>query len=58
MLILIEKDVENWMLKTTLPKFADCEKDLNRFADLQNFYFITKRTSFFVCFYLCVRVLL
>ena len=54
----MEKDVENWMLETTLPKYADCEKDLNLICTFENLYFITIRTSFFVRFYLCVRVFL
>ena len=44
--MLMEKDVENWMLETTLPKYADCEKDLNPIRAFENFYLITKRTSF------------
>ena len=52
--MLMEKDVENLMLETTLPKYADCEKDLNLIRAFENFYIIlTKRTSFF---YLCVCV--
>ena len=53
----MEKDVENWMLETTLLKYADCEKDLNPIRAFENFYFITKRTSLCVCG-VCVRVLL
>ena len=54
--------MENWMLETTLPKYADCEKDLNPIRAFGNVYFITKRTSFFLCVCVCecarVRVLL
>ena len=42
--MLMKKDVENWMLETTLPKYADCEKDLNPIRAFEIFYFITKRT--------------
>ena len=52
----MEKDVENWMLETTLPKYADCEKDLNPIRAFENVYFITKRTSFFFCVCVCVCV--
>ena len=45
--------MENWMLETTLPKYADCEKDLNPIRAFGNVYFITKRTSFF-CVCVCV----
>ena len=51
--MLMEKDVENWMLETTLPKYADCERDLNPIRAFGNFYFITKRASFF-CACACV----
>ena len=52
----MEKDVENWMLETTLPKYADCEKDLNPIRAFENVYFITKGTSFFVFLFVCVCV--
>ena len=52
--MLMEKDVESWMLETALPKYADCERDLNPIREFGNFYFITKRASFFFC--VCVRV--
>ena len=48
--------MENWMLETTLPKYADCEKDLNPIRAFENVYFITKRTSFFFCVFICVCV--
>ena len=57
--MLMEKDVESWMLETTLPKYADCERDLNPIREFGNFYFITKRVSFLcarVCVCACVRV--
>ena len=56
--MLMEKDVESWMLETTLPKYADCERDLNPIREFGNFYFITKRASFLcarVCVCVCVR---
>ena len=44
--MLMEKDVENWMLETTSLEYADCERDLNPIRAVGNFYF---------CVYVCVR---
>ena len=54
--MLMKKDVKNWMLETTLPKYADCEKDLNPIRALR--FFILLRKGHFIVFLwvrACVR---
>ena len=36
----LKKDVENWMLETTLPKHEDYEKDSNSFCTVDFFLFV------------------
>ena len=36
--MLMKKDVENWMLETTLPKYADCGEDSKTYNKLSIVY--------------------